>query len=194
MLFCELKAYLSSQGWFNSIQTGMSVDNEGAPIPYYTYSSIHFLATKINCDMKVFEYGSGNSTLWWSQRVTTLVSCEHDPAWFQKCQEKMPDTVDYRLHEEAKDYTNTILEFKDTFDVIVIDGRHRVNCAENAVLALKNEGVVVWDNSDRTEYQAGYDYLKEKDFKRFDFWGLGPLNSYQWCTSLFYRTKNCMGI
>lgn len=194
MLFCELRGYLSSQGWFNSIETGMPVDDKGAPIPWYTYSSLHFLAARVSSKMKVFEYGSGNSTLWWSQKVTSLVSCEHDPVWFQKCQEKIPNTVDYRLHEQAKDYTNTILEFKDTLDVVIIDGRHRVDCAENAVIALNHEGVVVWDNSDRAEYQAGYDYLIEKGFKRIDFWGLGPLNSYQWCTSLFYRTENCMGI
>lgn len=34
--------------------------------------------------MKIFEYGSGNSTLWWSEKVDSIISVEHDKQCFEK--------------------------------------------------------------------------------------------------------------
>ena len=48
-------------------------------------------------------------------------------------------------------------------------------------------GLVVFDNADRPEYAAGYEALQRAGFVRLDFWGLGPINPYEWCTSVFVR-------
>ena len=146
--------------------------------------------------MTVFEYGSGNSTLWWSEKVSSLTSCEHDLDWYNYLNEKIPSNVEY-IHCELNyggQYCRTILGYKNRFNIIVIDGRDRVNCAKNSLVALKADGVIVWDNSDRQKYQEGYYYLIQNGFRRLDFEGLGPNGVDQWCTSIFYRDNNCFQI
>ncbi|MFC1582893.1 FkbM family methyltransferase [Planctomycetota bacterium] len=192
----KLKSYFLATGWFKSVNDGLPVDAEGKPLPWYTYSFITFISARIQPNMRVFEYGTGNSTLWWSECVASVVACEHDEPWFLSISEKVPDNVDYRYCEleYGGDYSKLILSFSSDFDCIIIDGRDRVNCAKNALAALKENGVIIWDNSEREQYQEGYDFLLENGFRRIDFWGLGPINSDQWCTSVFYREENCLGI
>lgn len=191
-----LTPYLSAAGWFLSIDKGMPVDNQGNPLPWYTYPFIRFLEPRARATMKVFEYGSGNSTLWWSARAANVVACEHDESWFEDMSKRLPPNVDYRFSklEYGGEYCRAVAGFVSEFDCIVIDGRDRVNCAKNALGALKEDGVIIWDNSDRERYREGYDFLIENGFRRIDFWGLGPINAYEWCTSVFYRKENCFEI
>ena len=192
----SLTSYLSKTGWLRSIDELLPVDVEGKPLPWFTYSFIDFIGDRIYPEMKIFEYGSGNSTLWWSARVSSVVACEHDKDWYENISQKVPDSVDYRYCEleYGGEYSKVISTFVSEFDCIVIDGRDRVNCAKNALAALKGNGVVIWDNSDRESYQEGYAFLLENGFRRIDFWGLGPINRDKWCTSVFYRKENCLMI
>lgn len=191
-----LAGYLTKMGWFKSVEKQLPVDHDGKPLPWYTYSSIAFLEGRTRPGMRIFEYGSGNSTLWWAKRVQSVVSCENDESWFRKISAISPDNVDYRhcALEPGGEYCKMISRFDREFDIVIIDGRDRVNCARNSLCALKEDGIVIWDNSDREKYQEGYDFLLRNGFRRIDFWGLGPINSYQWCTSVFYRKDNCLGI
>lgn len=191
-----LAGYLMKTGWYTSVAKQLPVDHDGRPLPWYTYSSIAFLEGRTRSCMRIFEYGSGNSTLWWAKRVQSVVACENDESWFRKISEMSPDNVDYRHCElePGGDYCKMVALFDREFDVVIIDGRDRVNCARNSLGALKEDGVVIWDNSDREKYREGYDFLLCNGFRRIDFWGLGPINPYQWCTSVFYRQDNCLGI
>lgn len=51
--------------------------------------------------MRVFEYGSGGSTLYWLQHGAEVVSVEHDPGWGVALKERLGPAaaVDYRLIE-----------------------------------------------------------------------------------------------
>jgi uncharacterized protein YuzB (UPF0349 family) len=189
-------SYLKEVGWYNSFNKHMPVDRNGEAVPWYTYAAIDFLGGRINGRMAVFEYGSGNSTIWWAKRVSRVVSFEHDEQWFTKVKLKLPDNVTYRYSNLAPqgDYSTAILQHDKEFDVIVIDGRDRVSCAKNSLCALNDSGVIIWDNSDRDKYQDGYKFLSDNGFKRLDFSGFGPINTYGWCTSVFYRPQNCLGI
>ena len=104
--------------------------------------------------------------------------------------------IDYKFRDlESKKYVDEIKNYIDEFDIIVLDGRERVQCCLNSLPALKKGGIILWDNSDRPEYEEGYKYLEANNFKRIDFHGLGPINSRAWCTSIFYRVgDNCLGI
>jgi len=46
-----------------------------------TYPAIRFLERRLSNSLEVFEFGSGNSTLWWAERVSRIDSCEHDAQW-----------------------------------------------------------------------------------------------------------------
>jgi len=189
-------SYLRDIGWFKSFQLERPVDNNGNPLPWMTYSAIHFFEKRINKDMTVFEYGCGNSTLWWAKRVKNIVSCEHDKAWYDTMNNKISQNVE--LHqvdlEYGGSYCGKVSDYSMTFDVVIIDGRDRVNCAKNCLNALTDRGVIIWDDSDRAIYQEGFNYLQEKGYKRIDFEGMGPALTFSWCTSIFYKEDNCLHI
>lgn len=187
---------IKEDGWFRSFEEGASVNNDGDPIPWFTYPAYEFIKRRINKEMSVFEYGCGASTLWWASEVKLVVSCEHDKQWYENIHSKIPENVNliYAELEYGGDYSKKISEYERNFDVLVIDGRDRVNCALNSLQALKLEGVIIWDNSDREEYREGYDFLRINGFKKLEFVGLTPIVSFKTETGIFYRPNNCLGI
>ena len=191
--------YLRDCGWLRSMLCGEAVDAGGSPIPWITYPALDFLVERVSADWAVFEYGTGNSTLWWGARVARLVSCEHDKEWYAAFQGKVTHAANItyilrRAKGGSTAYGEEIGNYPGQFDVLVIDGRDRVNCARHGLAALRPGGVVIWDNSDRQEYLEGYRLLAAAGFRRLDFWGPGPLATRRWCTSIFYREGNCLGI
>jgi len=188
-------SHLHSSGWFESFKEGMAIDGLGSPIPWITYGAIRFLAERVNPMMSLFEYGSGNSTLWWSSRVGRITSCEHDAAWYLLMKDRLPAKVRYVQAELSTGQYARQIESEDAqFDIVVIDGRDRVQCAKSSSGALALGGVIVWDNTDRPEYREGYEFLRDLGFRRVDFWGMGPINTYESSTSIFYRSENCLGL
>ncbi len=195
-IITENPGYLEKTGWLRTMIEEKIVDADGNPVPWITYPARKFLEDRITADMDIFEYGSGNSTLWWSSRVASVTSCEHDKEWYAAYLPKMAENTTYILRRVKNStlYADEILNYRERFDILVIDGRDRVNCIKSGLNALKPAGVVVWDNSDRDEYEEGYEFLLREGFKRLDFWGLGPISTREWCTSVFYRIQNCLSI
>jgi predicted O-methyltransferase YrrM len=101
-------------------------------------------------------------------------------------------TRNYRaglLDAAYRAYAATALEYpQGHFDVIVVDGMARALTAWVAARQVATGGLVVFDNSDRHEYAAAYKMLEANGFARLDYWGLGPINPYEWCTSIFVRS------
>lgn len=183
-------------GYFKSRIAGLPVDKNSAPLPWLTYPAIYFLERKLKPDMRVFEYGSGNSTLWLSEHLAKVVSCEHNLIWYNTMKKKIPSNVEYIYSELVYDgeYSKVVKRYQNNFDIIVIDGRDRVNCIKNSLGALKDNGIFIIDNSERDAYSEGFQYLLWNGFKRIDFQGFGPINTCCWCTSFFYRNDNCLEI
>jgi hypothetical protein len=190
------KGPLKDSGWLRSFDQGEPVDAAGGPVPWMVYPAVDFLAPRLHADMSVFEYGSGNSTLWWAARVRELVSCEHDPVWYGKIRARVPANV--TMHHvplvTGGDYSKKVADYRGAFDIVVIDGRDRVHCAINAVPALKPGGVILWDDTYRVEYQEGYDALARAGFRKIAFVGLAPVFNQYGETGIFYRPGNCLGI
>jgi len=78
------EAYLEPVGWCRSKREGKSVGYDGMPLPWFTYGAIELLSIVVRSDDRVFEYGSGQSTLWWQARVKEIVSVENDESWRDK--------------------------------------------------------------------------------------------------------------
>lgn len=191
------KNHLTKSGWKKSAVGRLPVDRNGQVLPWLTYSIIYFLEGRLQKSFSVFEFGSGNSTLWFSRFVKQVISIEHDHNWYQKMGSfyEQIANIEYSFKQlESGTYQNEILKYHKAFDIIVIDGRERVACSLNSLNALKDNGVVIWDNSDREEYSKGYNFFLENGFKRLDFYGMGPISAHSWCTSVFYRTNNCLNI
>jgi hypothetical protein len=187
------RGFLRQSGWFESYRHRMPLAF-GKPVPFYTYGAISFLAPRIDRTMSVFEYGSGYSTLWWAERAKSVTACEHHEGWLERMKTMVPANVSL-LHQPLTTngaYSKQATAFQS--DIIVVDGRDRVNCAKNCLSGLTERGVVIWDNSDRDRYQEGYDFLTAQGFRRLDFAGFGPIDFWPWCTTVFYRNDNCLGI
>lgn len=190
------RGYLFDMGWLNSHREMAAIDREGSPIPWITYPSLTFLDDRVKKNFVVFEYGSGNSTLWWAQRSSKVVSCEHDPEWYAQILPRIPQNVELNhvTLEYGGAYADFIRQYTHMFDVIFIDGRDRVGCVKNALGALKFDGVLILDNSDVADYAQALELMQTAGFKRIDFVGPGPINVTSWRTSIFYRSNNCLNI
>ena len=191
------RGYLKRVGWVQSGWAQAPVDAEGRPLPWYTYPCISFLEGRVRPEMRVFEYGSGQSTRWWAGRVAHVDAVEDDEAWMARVSQDLPANVDLRFAQSGGDaYAGSVLERGADFDVVVIDGSDRDACAHACLGALDGRGVVIWDNTQKPGVFAdGLGALEAAGFRRLDFFGLGPLNMDPWCTSVLYRPgDNCFEI
>lgn len=183
--------YLEASGWLNSLRKKRPVDRELKYIPWYTYPAIEFIENKIAKNFRVFEYGSGNSTLWWSTQVAEVVSIESDEKWFTYLQQEVPSNVKLIFIEEEKEYPATITQYPDHyFDIIVIDGISRNECCQYSIPKIRKNGFIIFDNTDNYNYDYGVNLLNLQGFKRIDFYGLIPSYLYKNCTSVFFYDDN----
>jgi len=190
------KGYLHDIGWFSAFQSKSPVDGEGNPIPWVTYSFIDFIKERIKKHHTVFEFGSGNSTFFYAKYAGMVVSVEHDKEWYDKIVKDKPENSEMIFCELVRggDYCKMPVKLEEKFDIIIVDGRDRVNCCKQAVDALSTDGVVVLDDSEREFYREAVDFLVKKGFKQLAFTGVSPGLFYRKATSVFYKDENCLGI
>lgn len=147
-------------------------------VPWWTFDSSArvdaFLTGRRRA--RVFEWGSGASTVWLARRAESVVAVEHDPDWARIVKTlvgqnpavelvTMPPTQARGLPGEARsakpghenldfhDYVNVIEKVGGEFDVIVIDGRAREVCLQAALPHLVEDGLLVFDNVERRRYR-----------------------------------------
>ncbi len=192
------KGYLNEKGWANSWYSRSAIDKKGNPIPWLSYPFIDFIGNRDLSQLSMFEYGMGSSTQWFSQRVKSLRSVEHEKDWFDKVglmlQESPNTSLMFKDLNAGDEYVMSISNSEETYDLILIDGRKRVECSKQALDHLTPKGVIIWDNSDREKYQEGIDSVLSKGFKKIDFFGPAPGSYRSTCTSVLYRQDNCLGI
>jgi hypothetical protein len=155
---------------------------------------------------RVFEYGSGASTLWLARRASEVVSVEHDRDWHAVLAGKLsayphvalrlvpgsPSGTEgdaYRSDKPGaremsfRDYVHAIEDEPGAFDLIVIDGRCRVSCLDAARAKLKPGGMILFDNSNRARYRSG---LEASGLRSKRYWGLTACLPYPDETTLLW--------
>lgn len=189
--------YLKDEGWFKTFYQNSPIDKNKNPIPWFTYSSIDFLKERIKPDMTAFEYGSGNSTLFFAQQIKKIYSVETNKNWYEKVKKDLPQNAEIFYldsHIDANGYTQVINLTNQKYDIIIIDALYRNDCMINSFKYLNENGVIILDDSEREEYGEGINFLLKEEFKKLDFWGISPGLFYKKCTSIFYRNNNCFNI
>ncbi|MEE1884663.1 FkbM family methyltransferase [Pedobacter flavus] len=196
LLSFRKKGYLNSIGWFNAYKTKSAIDGQGNAIPWVTYSFIDFIQDRIKKSHLIFEYGSGSSTKYYALRAASVVSVEHDKEWFEKVKKESPSNAEIIFCALSKngEYSKMAKSTQHKFDLIIVDGRDRVNCCINSVEALSESGVIVLDDSERMEYEPARKFLKAEGFKELSFSGISPGLFYLKSTSVFYKPNNCLDI
>lgn len=186
---------IKKYGWEMSAKKWQSIDADGNPIPWITYPMIDLLSRRVNKRLKVFEYGCGNSTLWWADKTFKVFSVEHNSEWYKKVMTILPENAKLELINliYGGDYCKAS-KHNGPYEIIFIDGRDRVNCIKQSVNNLSEDGVIILDNSDRENYQEGIEFLKQHGYKQLPLKGLAPIINYISETSVFYRHNNCLDI
>lgn len=169
------------------------VDKNGEPIPWYTYPAIEYIKQIDISDKRIFEFGSGNSSLFWASLAKEVVSIEEDGSWYQSRLEQKKMNMRIIFEENNENYASSILKEEGLFDVIIIDGKVRDMCCKAALQKIKENGLIILDNSDWgrkiDEIGSAVKILKRADLIQVDFCGFGPINDYAWCTSFFFKRK-----
>ena len=149
-------------------------------VPWWTYKAIDeveaWLAPRHG--VRVFEWGSGASTIWLAKRAAEVHSVEHHAGFGKMIQEQLANTPHATLdivepeaseHPEigsAKeghgklDFTSYVRHIDRVaeavdgpFDLIVVDGRAREACLFAALPHLADDGIIVFDNTMRRRYR-----------------------------------------
>lgn len=174
-----------------SAQIKQSVAADNAPLPWYSYPAIEFIESLLQSKdldrFSVFEYGAGKSTSFYADYGVSLIrSVESNPEWFSLVDAAVGDynNVDL-LFRDLGAASTAIKETSEKYDLVVIDGRMRVDCVFNCVENLKDNAIVLLDNSDRPKYGTAIRYLQDLGFIRIDFCGLCPGISTPTATSVF---------
>lgn len=170
-------------GHLHSIAVMRSVDARDAPLPWLTYPAIEYLRQLDFSDKRVFEYGSGASTLFWSGVARQIDSVEHVPDFYREVARQAPANCQIVLREWPDEYVSQIAAGAP-YDVIVIDGHSRVRCAEVAPQYLKPGGLIILDNSDW--FPEASARLRAADLIEVDMAGFAPINDCAHTTSFYF--------
>lgn len=189
-----LESELKNNGWFRSFHTKRSVDAAGKPLPWCTYPFIAFIGPRLKNHFTVFEYGSGNSTRWYSAHVQSVQAVEHDEAWVKEVSQQLPANAKVMYQELGEKYVQAVQMAGTNYHIIVVDGRKRVECMRFSVDSLTPDGVLILDNSERESYAEVKGFMQSKGFRWIDFYGMAPIVAHLTCTTIFYRTTNCLEI
>jgi hypothetical protein len=170
--------------WLVSLFAIHDVDGLGRlDLPWWTFDSADQVAAHLreHPGARVFEWGSGASTLWLAARAGSVLSVEHHAGWAAQLSPRLPENVTLRVVEpvvsahpsvpsaktghaglDFADYVAAIDDIAGSFDVVVIDGRAREACLARAVERLAPEGIIVFDNVDRRRYVEAIDTVGDR--------------------------------
>jgi len=170
-------------GQWKSIRNFSSCDASSVPVPWYTYPATEYLQHLDLLQFKVHEFGSGNSTLWWSKQVKCITSVEDDEKWFNLIEGQLNaqyNNINYRFVKDRFAYAS---DFSKDTDIFIVDGSYRKECIE-MILKQASFLMIIFDNSDW--YPNTIKQIQNSiNLVQIDFHGFGPINNYTWTTSIF---------
>ncbi|WP_426241407.1 class I SAM-dependent methyltransferase [Nocardioides sp. LHG3406-4] len=170
--------------WLVSLFAIHDLDRLGRlDLPWWTFESARLVAAHLRAHpgARVFEWGSGASTLWLASRAGSVHSVEHHADWAASLAPRLPGNVTLQVVEpevsaspvassakpghaglDFADYVWAIDDVAGTFDLVVIDGRAREACLARAVDRLSPGGIIVFDNVDRRRYMEAIDTVGDR--------------------------------
>ncbi len=195
-LISNKDSYIHSSGWLESLKRGYPCKKHGEEVPWMNYSIIAFLENRLKDNLNLFEYGSGYSTLFYARLVSRVTSVEHDESWYESIKGGIPGNVKliFKQKDYDGDYCRSINLNEDRYDVVIVDGRDRLNCIKQSIAHLSERGVILLDDTQRRKYLEGIIYAKNNGFLALDFEGLKPTICEISRTTILYRRDNCLDI
>jgi hypothetical protein len=126
-----------------------TVFHKYSTVPWLAFPAIDHLERQIS-GKRVFEFGSGMSTLWFAKRCRQVVSVESDSHWHQVVTEQCRAMQNVRIINapSREEYLAAISNAGGKFDLILVDGLYRSDCLNLARAYLNPGGLVVVDDTD----------------------------------------------
>lgn len=134
--------------------------------PWWNSRAIRYARRQLREGDMVLEWGSGSSTVWLTSLGARVTAIEAEAEWAEKVNARCPgtpvrfipgeDTGELRSEPELRDrgqhffdrYVSAIDEFPDDmFDMIIVDGICRAECARRAARKVRPGGLVVVDDT-----------------------------------------------
>lgn len=116
-----------------------TIDGQGRVMPWYTRGCCKWLETLDLNGKNVWEWGGGESTLWYRSAGAHVLGVDSDRHWaYHSGLDFVNDMVTY------------IFSINGSFDLICIDGDVRDHCFREAINHLKYDGVIIIDNYKQT--------------------------------------------
>jgi len=132
----------------------------GEGLPWLTFAAISFLEVHLRFYHRVFEWGGGGSTVYFTGRCARVVTVEDNPYWFGQ----IPPSENWsgflrrcNVVVGVDDYVFAVSLFGQPFDLILVDGLARPDCIRAAPAYLKPGGLLVIDDAQRPEYREAID-------------------------------------
>lgn len=182
-----IRHFETALGGSASYKNKLPTSSKNEAWPWYTYPAIEYLSQYDFSSCAVFEYGSGNSSRFWADRALSVTSVESNPTWYETVKSKLAVNQNLLLRPEINEYVNCIHSGDKSYEVVIIDGVYRFNCAMEAIKGIISGGLIILDNTDW--YPNTANFLREQGFMQIDLIGWGPINPYAWCTSVFTQGK-----
>jgi hypothetical protein len=195
--------FIFKTGFFYSWIYKESLDNNKKPLPWISYSAIDYLSKLDLSKFNIFEYGSGNSTIWYLDKFKKIYSVENNDQYrknlifkISKIQQKEKNEKSLAPFEifyenDVSKYNNYINNFSFSFDVIMIDGAfEREECVDQVIKHVKqfSNKLIILDNADIFS-KAAKKIVNELDYFRICFFS--PCNNMTRnnLTSFFFNKK-----
>lgn len=173
----------SGHGYVAATDNDVPKDGSGDWIPLFTYPCVEFLKQLDLSSKKVFEWGSGASTLFWLKRCAQVVSVENNRLWYERMMQVKAGNLRMIL-DETDGFPFRICDEPAQFDLIAIDGYgYRYDCAAQAIGRLAPGGMIVLDNAEW--YPATAALLRGSGLIQVDFSGFKVTESHASTTSIF---------
>jgi GT2 family glycosyltransferase len=146
----------------------------------YEINILKELLRLVGNGVRVLEYGSGNSTLYFSQYLESLryeytwESVEYDKSWQKHVKERLEtykirgakiSLVDFKnidprkeqLSSKVRDkYIEDSVSMSDGYDIVLIDGRYRSRAYKHVFDNSPNKTIIIVMDSERKYYQKKY--------------------------------------
>ncbi len=127
------------------------------PLPWWTFDAIDFIKAELTPNARVFEWGSGFSTLWMTRNGHRVIALEDNEEWYKTIHKRLEGTAsDIRLTPLGDEYIKPDIPFAE-FDLIIIDGRDRSQCCYTLIEQakqgkLKSGAFILFDDAQRKHY------------------------------------------
>jgi hypothetical protein len=162
------------------------------PLPWVTFDATRAIEEHLPVHARVFEFGAGNSTVYWAGRGAQVWSVEGDREWFDLLQHhvnaKGLGSVKLQYAADPAAYTGAISGLGvESFDMVVVDGAFRRDCVLAAISHVKPGGMLVVDNTDWHWFREDPIKGVPDDWRREIFPGFAPMIGHRSETTVYFR-------